>query len=82
MKELDIVLEAYARATLPAATPAERAALAELLALPDPLLAAWLLNGQDPVPGGLRPLIGRIRTLCRSGPHGGRPAGGHAGPRW
>jgi antitoxin CptB len=67
MKELDIVLQCYAREALPGAPPAERAALAALLALPDPLLAGYLLGGDQPADEGLARLVGRIRGLCRSG---------------
>jgi len=66
MKELDIVLERFARATLAGASAAERQALAELLAQPDPLLAAWLLGG-EPAEARFAPLTARIRDLCRSG---------------
>lgn len=62
MKELDLVLERFARATLPMASPAERGVLAELLELPDPVLAQYLLG--DAAPGGaqLAALVTRIRT--------------------
>src|ERR1700688_3574513 len=43
MKELDIILERFVRARLPLASRAERGLLAELLALPDPELAHYLL---------------------------------------
>ena len=39
MKELDVMLERFARDALAHASPQERGALEELLALPDPLLA-------------------------------------------
>jgi len=65
MKELDVVLERFARDTLPAASAAERHDLAELLAQPDPLLAAWLLAGVPAEPR-FAPLTARIRDLCRS----------------
>jgi antitoxin CptB len=67
MKELDVLLEHYARTTLPDASPAERYALAELLAQPDPLLAAWLLGGLTPSEPRFVPLTARILDLCRSG---------------
>ena len=62
MKELDLVLERFARATLPKASAAERGVLAELLELPDPVLAQYLLG--DAAPGGaqLATLVTRIRT--------------------
>jgi succinate dehydrogenase flavin-adding protein (antitoxin of CptAB toxin-antitoxin module) len=66
MRELDMVLERFAREALPHAADEERAAFAQLLALPDPLLARYLLAG-EPAGPALAPLVGRIRALCRSG---------------
>jgi antitoxin CptB len=71
MKELDILLEGYAREALAGASPAERAAFAALLALPDPLLAGYLLGEDHPADEGLARLVARIRGLCRSGGGGG-----------
>jgi antitoxin CptB len=62
MKELDLVLERFARATLPAASHAERGVLAELLELPDPVLADYLLGGAVPRGAQLAALVARIRT--------------------
>ena len=67
MKELDVLLERFARETLPSSSPADRQALAELLAQPDPLLAAWLLGGMTPPEPRFAPLTARILDLCRSG---------------
>ncbi|HEY7963732.1 MAG TPA: succinate dehydrogenase assembly factor 2 [Steroidobacteraceae bacterium] len=67
MKELDVMLERFARATLPGAGAEERALLSELLAQPDPLLAAWLLGEATPPQARLAGLTARIRALCRSG---------------
>jgi succinate dehydrogenase flavin-adding protein (antitoxin of CptAB toxin-antitoxin module) len=67
MKELDLLLERYARATLAGASSEERSGFARLLALPDPLLAGYLLWGETPADPQLRQLVGRIRGLCRSG---------------
>ena len=67
MKELDVMLERFARATLPGAAPEERALLSELLAQPDPLLAAWLLGDATPPEARLAGLTARIRALCTSG---------------
>ncbi len=51
MKELDIVLERFARAELPVASAGQRQILARFLELPDPLLAEYLLgNGIPPEP--------------------------------
>ena len=60
MKELDLVLERFVRARLPLASSAERGLLAELLALPDPELAQYLLGGVVPVEAHLAALVARI----------------------
>ena len=65
-----MVLERFARATLPSASPTERAALERLLALPDPLLVAYLLGEEGPAEPELARLVGRIRELCIAGPVG------------
>jgi antitoxin CptB len=62
MKELDLLLERYARAWHPQAAAADRARFEALLELPDPLLAGYLLAGETPSDPALRPLIARIRT--------------------
>jgi succinate dehydrogenase flavin-adding protein (antitoxin of CptAB toxin-antitoxin module) len=62
MKELDLVLERFARASLPLASSAERGLLAQLLALPDPVLAGYLLGGAAPDDAQLAALVARIRT--------------------
>jgi antitoxin CptB len=67
MKELDVILERFAREALPLASKEERGALAELLALPDPLLAGYLLGETTPADPRLASLAARIRDLCRSG---------------
>lgn len=63
MKELDVLLERYAARELPRASPEERALLAQLVALPDPVLADYLLAGAAPTPAHapLKRLIERIR---------------------
>ena len=66
MKELDVLLERFARGMLPHASPADCAALAQLLELPDPVLAACLLGGEPPPQARLAPMVERIRGLCRS----------------
>jgi len=65
MKELDVLLERFASQALAAASPAEQALFARLLALPDPVLAGCLLGGDAPPEAQLAPLIERIRGLCR-----------------
>jgi succinate dehydrogenase flavin-adding protein (antitoxin of CptAB toxin-antitoxin module) len=66
MKELDVLLGRYGALGLPHAPPAERASFARLLALPDPLLAAYLLATDAPADPALARLVERIRSLCRS----------------
>jgi antitoxin CptB len=65
MKELDIMLERFARVAFPEASLEERALFEQLLALPDPLLARYLLAGDIPPEAPLAGLVGRIRDLCR-----------------
>ncbi|HET7587229.1 MAG TPA: succinate dehydrogenase assembly factor 2 [Gammaproteobacteria bacterium] len=48
MKELDLLLERYLEHEYDAATPDERAAFAELLALPDPQLLDYLMGRAAP----------------------------------
>ncbi len=48
MKELDLILERYARGPLAAASAQDQASFACLLELPDPLLADYLLGGHTP----------------------------------
>ena len=71
MKELDLLLAGYARATLADATAPQREEFAALLELPDPVLADCLLGGGMPPDPRFAPLVGRIRELCRSGPGAG-----------
>jgi antitoxin CptB len=65
MKELDVLLERFAQQVLPQASPSECRVFAELLALPDPLLAGYLLGGEPPAEPHLAQVIARIRALCR-----------------
>jgi antitoxin CptB len=65
MKELDVLLERFAQQVLPQASLAECRVFAELLELPDPLLAGYLLGGESPAEPHLAYAIGRIRALCR-----------------
>jgi antitoxin CptB len=65
MKELDVVLERFAEQVLPQASAAECRVFAELLALPDPLLAQYLLRGEAPAEPHLAQATSRIRALCR-----------------
>ena len=65
MKELDVLLERFAQQLLPQASAAECRVFAELLALPDPVLAGYLLGGAVPVEPHLAQATARIRALCR-----------------
>lgn len=68
MKELDVILERYARQGLGAASPAERRAFERLLGLPDPLLAGYFLGNQCPGDPELQRIAARIRDLCHGCP--------------
>jgi antitoxin CptB len=65
MKELDVLLERFAQRVLPRTSVAEWRVFAELLELPDPVLAGYLLGGEIPAEPHLAQAIGRMRTLCR-----------------
>ncbi len=62
MKELDLLLERFARGPLLRASPAEQARFEELLGLPDPQLSGYLLGGIDPPGPALAHLVRRIRA--------------------
>ncbi|HLQ09227.1 MAG TPA: succinate dehydrogenase assembly factor 2 [Steroidobacteraceae bacterium] len=62
MKELDVMLERFAPEALAHASPQELGVLEELLALPDPLLAGYLLGEKTPPEPRLARLAGKIRT--------------------
>jgi antitoxin CptB len=62
MKELDLLLERFARAQLPQSPGEERARFEELLTLPDPVLARYLLGGESPQVPELGQLVARIRA--------------------
>jgi antitoxin CptB len=68
MKELDVILERFARQGLTRASRAERQAFERLLGLPDPLLAGYFLGQERPADPELRLLAERIRDLCHSSP--------------
>jgi antitoxin CptB len=65
MKELDVLLERFAEQVLPQASAGECRVFAELLELPDPVLAGYLLGGESPPEPHLAEAVGRIRALCR-----------------
>ena len=60
MKELDVLLERFARRELPAATSEQRQTLTRLLELPDPELVDYLLGQAIPPDPELASLVGRI----------------------
>ena len=60
MKELDVLLERYHRRRFPAASAAERKALARLLECEDPEIWQWIF-GQAPVPAEFEHVIGQLR---------------------
>jgi antitoxin CptB len=68
MKELDVILERFAREGLTRASPAEWRAFERLLGLPDPLLAGYFLGKEHPADPELRALAARIRDLCHGSP--------------
>jgi antitoxin CptB len=62
LKELDVLLERYARGGHPQAPAAEQRRFEALLELPDPLLAGYLLAGDTPADPALAGLVARIRA--------------------
>lgn len=62
MKELDVLLERYARERYAQATVSEKSAFARLLELPDPALAAYLFGHATPEEPELAQLARRITT--------------------
>jgi antitoxin CptB len=71
MKELDVLLERYARTFEFDASAAEQSAFARLLELPDPLLAAYLLGPAVPGDPELAGLVRRI--VCGAAAQAGSP---------
>ena len=62
MKELDILLERYARTRLPEAPADQRRTFEQLLELPDPVLADYLLGQECPA----EPQMARLARLIRA----------------
>jgi succinate dehydrogenase flavin-adding protein (antitoxin of CptAB toxin-antitoxin module) len=62
MKELDVLLERYARAHLASASPEARGVLARLLELPDPLISDYLFGQADTPDPALAALARLITT--------------------
>jgi antitoxin CptB len=60
MKELDVILDRFARAELPGASAEQRRTFAKFLELPDPLLADYLLGYAIPPESDLAELARRL----------------------
>ena len=60
MKELDVLLERFARRELPAASAEQRQTLTRFLELPDPVLVDYLLGQAIPPDPELASLVHRI----------------------
>ena len=60
MKELDVLLERFARRELPNASYQQRQVLARFLELPDPMLVDYLLGQAIPPDAELADLVQRI----------------------
>ena len=65
MRELDELLLRYFEQSYDAASNAEKAAFRELLALPDPELAGYLMGGKELATGVSARVISRIRSRAR-----------------
>jgi antitoxin CptB len=72
MKELDVLLERFARGALPSASSEQRDTFARFLDLPDPVLVDYLLGQATPPEPELAGLVERIRA-----PHGHGHATGY-----
>ena len=62
-KEMDWLLGRYAMAQLPAMSEAELAEVERLIALADPDLQSWILEGGPRADSGLDALVDRIRRF-------------------
>jgi antitoxin CptB len=68
MKELDVILDRFARAELPHASAEQRRTFARFLELADPLLADYLLGYAIPPEPELAELVGRIAAQRSAAP--------------
>ncbi len=64
MRELDVLLERFAREAYPWSSPAGQAAFERLLEQPDPELAAWLLGRAAAPDRELAELVARIARIA------------------
>ena len=60
MKELDLILQGWLERRYPLATMAERTLFAQLLELPDPQIAGYLLGNDIPPDSGLAALVAQL----------------------
>jgi antitoxin CptB len=73
MKELDVLLERFARRELPGSTSEQRQTLARFLELPDPELVDYLLGQAIPPDPELARLVQRIAEPAAPDPAPVRP---------
>ena len=71
MKELDVLLERFARHELPSASPRQRQVLERFLELPDPVLVDYLLGQAIPPDPELAELVRRIAVTPTTAVHAG-----------
>jgi antitoxin CptB len=79
MKELDLVLTRYLRDRWPQASGAERAIFEQILELPDPLLAAYLMGRENAPDADLERVLAQLRGDLRAPLAGATAAGTTAG---
>jgi antitoxin CptB len=68
MKELDVLLERFARRELPGASAGQRQTLARFLELPDPVLVDYLLGQAIPPDRELADLVAQITGFAAANP--------------
>jgi antitoxin CptB len=68
MKELDVLLERFARRELPQASAGQRHTLARFLELPDPVLVDYLLGQAIPPDRDLANLVAQIAGFASANP--------------
>jgi succinate dehydrogenase flavin-adding protein (antitoxin of CptAB toxin-antitoxin module) len=68
MKELDVLLDRFARRELPQASAGQRQTLARFLELPDPVLVDYLLGQSIPADRDLEILVARIAGFASANP--------------
>ena len=68
MKELDVLLERFARRELPQASAGQRQTLARFLELPDPVLVDYLLGQAIPADRELAHLVAQIAGFAAANP--------------